>query len=258
MPSPFPGMDPFIESQHWEGFHHQLISVIAEHLVPQIRPKYYALPQERVYVEWSENGGGRTIQPDVTVAGDESSRVSPARRAGAVATVEPVIVALPAPETIKDSFLSIRSRATDEVVTVIEVLSPTNKRRGADARAEYLAKRHEVLASETNLVEIDLLRGGQRLPVSEDLPPGDYYAFVCRGNRRYEAEVYAWPLQATLPSIPIPLKPEDADVRLDLQAALATSYDRLGFDYSLDYGRDVVPSLPEREESWLRQVVAGQ
>ena len=141
---------------------------------------------------------------------------------------------------------------------MIEVLSPTNKRRGADARAEYLAKRHEVLGSKTNLVEIDLLRGGERLPVSEDLPPGDYYAFVCRGGRRYEAEVYAWPPQATLPTIPIPLKPEDADVRLELQAALVTSYDRLGFDYSLDYGRDVVPSLSEREESWLREVVAGR
>lgn len=179
-------------------------------------------------------------------------------RLRAVATVEPVIVALSAPETIKDSFLSIRSRAAHEVVTVIEVLSPTNKRRGADARAEYLAKRHEVLASETHLVEIDLLRGGERLPVSGDLPSGDYYAFVCRGERHYEAEVYGWPLQATLPTIPIPLKPEDADARLELQAALTTSYDRLGFDYLLDYGRDVVPALSERAESWLRQVVAGR
>jgi hypothetical protein len=88
------------------------------------------------------------------------------------------------PERVREAFLTIRERETMEVVTVIEVLSPGNKQAGSDGRREYLRKRRDVLLSATHLVELDLLRGGERLPTIEPLPPGDYYAFVCRRQHR--------------------------------------------------------------------------
>lgn len=242
MPSPFPGMDPFIESQRWESFHHQMISVIAEFLVPKVRPKYFAMPEERVYVQWEDGEPYRAIQPDVAVVRGEQPESDIVSEA-VVGVIEPTTVALAVPETIRDSYLTIRDARDEHVVTVIEVLSPTNKRIGAEARAEYLLKRHQILVSSTNLVEIDLLRGGGRLPTSDPMPPGDYYALICRSDHHYQADVYGWPMLHRLPKIPIPLAGGDPDVWLDLQAVFSTVYDRSGFDYALRYNQLPTPEL---------------
>ena len=117
MPSPFPGMDPFIESQRWTSFHDRFIVSLGDALVPQVRPRYVVDVGERVYLE-------------------------------------------------REIFLTLRDRASNEVVTVIEVLSPSNKRPGSDGRKEYLEKRNQVLMSTAHLIELDLLRGGERLPAS--------------------------------------------------------------------------------------------
>jgi len=142
------------------------------------------------------------------------------------------------------------------VVTVIETLSPGNKRTGGDGRREYLRKREEVLGSDTHLVELDLLRGGQRLPMLVPLPAGDYYAIVSRGYRRPRAEVYAWTLRDPLPVIPVPLAKGEPDVPLDLKSAVDTVYDRARYDLSLDYTQALVPPLSEEDRKWVEERLA--
>lgn len=250
MPSPFPGIDPFIEGQDWEGFHHHLIEELHQRLVPCLRPKYIVRVERRLYVEHFVDAPPRTIRPDVLVLGSSDKQTDVAVR-GTVEAETPVICTLPMPEEVSEAFLTVRLRESMEVVTVIEVLSPGNKRRGSDGRREYLAKREALLQSRANLVELDLLRGGQPLPTVEPLPPANFYVFVCRAKRRPRAEVYPWSLRQSLPTIPVPLDQEDPDVMLPLQAAFDAVYDRAGYDYSLDYQATIEPGVDESLQAWV-------
>src|SRR5947209_59877 len=193
MPSPFPGMDPFIEDQKWEDFHTTLIVEIRSALAPRVAPHYVVEVEERVYLEHTPERRGRLIVPDVAVLEtSEPPRPTAGGTATAVAVqIAPAIRTLPMPERVREPFLTLRDRATREVVTVIEVLSPTNKRPHSDGQREYLRKRESVLLSAAHLVELDLLRGGERLPTLEPLPLGDYYVVVSRERKRPQAEVYA-------------------------------------------------------------------
>ncbi len=247
MPSCFPGMDPFVESDEWEGFHHWFTACVAETLTPLVRPYYVVRPERRVYLEHHVDPGPRRIRPDVAImhSGELPTEGSHGRSVGAA-----VVLTVPLPEERREAFLTIRALDTLEIVTVIEFLSPTNKRKGSDGQREYLAKREAILRSGTHLVELDLLRGGVRMPTVESLPPGDYYALVCRGNRRPQAEVYAWTLRDRMGRIPIPLAGTDPDVPLDLQGVFDVVYDRAGYDYSLDYCAALQPPLPEADGAW--------
>ena len=256
MTSPFPGMDPFVEGQDWEDFHTGFIAELAAALVPRIRPKYVARKERRIYVEHSYPADDRLVRADVAVISDERASVESPEPGAARAAVSPVVLHLPMPEERRESFLTLRDRQTMHVVTVIELLSPANKRPGGDGRREYLSKRESVLGSTTHLVELDLLREGERLPTVEPLPPGDYYAFVCR-QRRYQAEVYGWTLRDRLPTIPIPLAGDDPDVRIDLAEVFTSTYDRAGYDYSLDYTRPIQPPLSEPDARWAQAVLVG-
>lgn len=256
MPSPFPGMDPFLEGQAWETFHHGLIAVLLESLTLRVRPRYVVRVEERVYVERDPEHPREIIRPDVSVMEQEGERVV-ARGGGPSTMSAPVLLTVPMPERVREAFLSIRHRDTREVVTIIEVLSPANKRPGGDGRHEYLRRRATVLQSPTHLVELDLLRGGQRLPTVEPLPPADYYALICRGDRRPQVEVYPWTLRQPLPLLPVPLRGEDPDVVLDLQALFQAVHERAGCDYSLDYQLPVEPPLEEPETDWVRALVAA-
>lgn len=250
MPSPFPGMDPFIEGQEWRDFHTLMISEIKRALVPELRPKYVATVEDYVYLV-REIGEPSTIGPDVSIRPsglDDGS--TPARLS--TPTLEPVIVSLPVPDEVEEHYLVIRSHRGGDVVTIVELLSPTNKSagRGGDA---YVSKRENVLLSRrTHLVEIDLLRGGRRMPTEDSLPPGEFYAFVCRTDRYREAEVHAWSLRERLPSVPIPLADGDPDVLLDLQSVFDAVYDGSGYDYVLDYDAEVTPPVDEETAGWIR------
>jgi hypothetical protein len=255
MPSPFPGMDPFIEGQLWEDFHTRLIPILSDLLVPNVRPRYLVRVEERVVVE--NEFGDRTgdIQPDLSVI--EREPVLPPF-SGGVATlpaIAPLTLHLPMPQRQRQAFLTLRARPDMQIVTVIEVLSPTNKRADSVGRIDYLNKRESILETEAHLVELDLLRGGERLPTVEVLPPADYFAFICRGNDRPLAQVYPWSLHHPLPTLPIPLAGDDPDVMLDLGVAFNVLYDRAGYDYSLDYARPGVPPLSAPDAEWVQQVV---
>jgi hypothetical protein len=196
------------------------------------------------------------LRPDVSVA--QTSPEAP-RTEGAVATLTEIataiLVPLPDIEEVRHYFLEIRELTTQRVVTVIEMLSPFNKRIG-DGRTEYLKRRNAILNSDAHLIELDLLREGERVPMGKPLPPADYYAIVSRSYRRPMAEVYAWTIRQKMPTIPVPLLWGEPDVPLDLQGVLTTVYDRAGYDYRLPYDRDPEPPLRAEDAAWAREIIA--
>jgi hypothetical protein len=200
-------MDPFLEGQTWTDFHTEFIGDLRAALVPLIAPAYTANVEERVYVEHSNGGGPTWVRRDVTVA-DDPARAS---GGGGVATLEaPARVRIPLPERRREPFIELRLRDGGEVVSVIELLSPTNKRPGADGYREYRTKRDAVLLSHAHLIEIDLLRGGERLPMVDRLPEADYYVIVSYADRRPDCDVWFWDLPSRLPQIRMPLRsPEE-------------------------------------------------
>jgi hypothetical protein len=252
-------MDPYIERRHWPTFHGRIIAALMDALVQALRPRYAVFTEERIYLEHSPDDGKNKppfILPDLMVA-ETKPAVPYGSRSGA-AVLDPISITLPVPEKVKERYLIVESMETKEVVTIIEVLSPSNKRAGSDGVREYLAKRDAVLMSWTNLIEIDLLRGGLRLPAEKPLPPCDYCAIVSRATQRPSADAYCWSVRDPLPTIPIPLAPEDMDVMLSLQEVFTTVYDRAGYDYSLDYRGEVEPPLGEEDREWVAGVLAGR
>lgn len=260
MPSFFPGMDPFIEGYEWEDFHSRCMTSIADAIVPAVRPDYSVRTERRIYVEHQDyEAVPGQIRPDITIVREMAEgRRRKSQGQSAVATVEPVERSLPGPFEIREKYLVIRQLNSGEVVTVIELLSPSNKRTGSEGREVYLSKRQEIIESPTSLVELDLLRSGERLPTVESLPEGDYYAFVRRSSRRMKVDVYAWPLNHRLPVIPIPLATGDREVSLDLQAVFDGVYDRAGYDYSLRYDHAVVPKLNKPETRWVNGLLKNR
>lgn len=253
MPSPFPGMDPFIENQRWEGFHTSFMTGIRDALVVVLRPRYEVDVETRVYLETRDlEQASRSFIADAGIASTAREHDTPGATGLAVATenlVESRECALPWPEEHREAHLVLRRPHASEVIAVIELLSPTNKLRRAKGRELYLENRMELLMTQAHFVELDLLRGGERMPFSNP-PAGDYFALISRANRRPMASVYGWLLTHRLPVIPIPLAQGDPDVKLDLQAVFDGVYDRAGYDYSLDYGLDVLPVLSESERKW--------
>ena len=256
MPSPFPGMDPYLEGPSWPDFHVLLIAELRTSLSERIRPKYIVEAERRVYLETDPYDPERFIRPDVAIGVQPARKTAGRETSGALAVAEPVTLTLPMPAEHREAYLTIRLRRPRRVVTVIEVLSPMNKKPRTMGREVYTAKRDGVLECKTHLVELDLLRGGERMPTVEPLPPADYYATVSRSDRRPTVDVYPWSLRQPLPSVPIPLEPEDPDVVLDLQAAFSAVYDRACLEYSLDYEGEVEPPLPEADAPWAKTLLA--
>lgn len=252
MPSPFPGMDPFLErADAFHDFHERFVPRIADALTPSIRPKYITQVDENVYVH-KFSGDERALvgRPDVLVLDRNVAREAVATSAKMVAPAYGQV--LPATDQLREAFVKILDRETRELVTVIELLSPTNKNAGPD-RVQYITKRNRLLSSSVHFVEIDLLRAGPRMPI-EDLPACDYCIMVSRERPRVEL----WPigLRERLPEIPIPLQLGDADVRLDLQNLLNDQYEAAGYaDYV--YDNPLQPPLSPEDTAWAEQQVTG-
>lgn len=145
--------------------------------------------------------------------------------AATIQTAEPVLATMALPEEVKERFLTVKTFA-GELVTVVELLSPNNKRTGHEGRRLYLAKREEILWSRVNLVEIDLLLNGERMLLTSPWPLGERFVLVARGTRLGTAEIYPIPQGGALPVIRFPLKPPDDDAALDLQRCLAIVWQR--------------------------------
>jgi hypothetical protein len=248
-------MDPFLEGSMWKDFHHELISEIRHQLVRHLGPKFVARVELRVYIE-RVDVPAKSIEPDVYVTAEPvAAPRATVQGQSSAAVAEPYIVQLPQYEEVEEAYIAIYDAEQREVITVIEVLSPGNKRPGSAARRSYLEKREAILRSWVNLVEFDLLRGGERMPTESPLPPGDYFALVRRAEVRARGEVYHWGLRDRLPPIPIPLTREDPDVVIDLAAAFSTLYDRAGYDRAVSYDLPVEPPLSEAEADWVAGIL---
>lgn len=254
MPSPFPGMDPFTERQRWEGFHARMITALSDQLVPSVRPTYSCDIEKYVFVVADQEEIRKYLAPDVHIAAENPSFGITGD--SQIATLAPAVLTHLEPLEFEQPFLVLRTTDEREVVAVIELLSPWNK-SNTEGKAEYLAKRCTFLHSSVSLIEIDLLRGGSRLGCREPLPKGDYYTYLTRRGGRPHVEVYSWMLPDRLPTIPIPLLPEDGEVQLDLQTAFDVVYDSAGYDYVLKYDAPLSPRLSDGEREWVDGQVAA-
>lgn len=254
-------MDPYLEAPLlWPGVHLNLISEIQTQIARMLRPKYVALAEDRLYISDDEDPGRSVIIPDISIHEQDRYQSLPSFAGdddGGVAVAEPIVLTTLIDTEIREPRLMIYEAATRTVVTVIEVLSPSNKVVGSRGRRTYEAKRDEVMLSPIHLVEIDLLRGGAPLFSGPQLPPCEYRVHVSRDEERPQGRV--WPIRLTqrLPVIPIPLRAPDPDCPLDLQAVLAAIYDRVGYDLVVDYSKEPTPPLSEQQQEWARSFLSN-
>jgi hypothetical protein len=256
MPTLFPGMDPYLERAGlWEDVHTALLVAIRAHLAPLLRPKYIVTVEQRVYQDLTLtalDGDELVGKPDILIVPEQpTARITTPTLP---LEVTPVVAELLTSDELTERFLEIRRVGTNQVVTVIELLSPTNK-RGA-GRQEYLHKRASILASATHLVELDLLRGGKPMPMR--LPAtGDYRLLVSRAAQRPQADVFLFTLRQPIPSFPVPLLPADPEPTVPLNQLLHDLYTQVGYDLFIDYRRPLDPPLAAEDAQWAERLLAA-
>lgn len=258
MPSPFPGMDPYIEGREiWSDFHGDLAGEIRARLNGLIRPRYVARLTPYTTYETLEIERSHNIRPDVGIWEQQASRHM-TREASAVFTPAPATSQVELEFPLELLSVEIQKTDTLELVTAIEILSPVNKKVGHPAYDHYLKKRRDLLYSQVHLIEIDLLRGGRRPPLIEPVPPAPYYITLSRQQERPRVAVYPLQFLDRLPVLPIPLLKPDPDVPLDLGATVAAVYERGGYADLIDYRQPPPPPpLSESETAWINDYLRG-
>jgi hypothetical protein len=251
-------MIPWLErGEVWHDFHTRFIPAAATAIGRLVAPRYFTKIEEQLYVhEPSAQERASLGRPKISV---HPHATHTGGFAGAsVATLdEPATVGLLDNVDIERvRYLEVRDRHSREVVTVVELLSPSNKNVGAD-RTQYVAKVKRILESRTNFIELDFLRGGPRMSWS-GLPPCDYYALVSRAGNRLEdtphADVWAFRLRDPLPRIPIPLRAGEPEPQLDLQSVLNEVYDSSEYPLYI-YDGPPEPPLSAADAQWAEQLL---
>ncbi len=221
MPSPFPGMDPYLEAESlWPQFQKELVKSLYQTLLPGLVDRYRARVGQRQY------------------------------------TVEQVLFTSVRQEEHAEEFIEVRQRGEGRLVTLVDVVSPTNKTIPA-ARQAYLAKRHQAKLGGANLVEVDLVLQGQPLLEfsREGLADLDYAVTVTRAARPDRYEVYSATLHKRLPRFRVPLAGDDRDVQVDLQAVFSETFDRRGFAGKIDYHRPPPTTLRPDDRQWVDELL---
>jgi hypothetical protein len=257
MRSPFPGMDPYLE-QHWRDIHARLILYAGDQLQPQLGRGLRARVEERVVVDDPSEARERGIYPDVRIV--ERSPHERALSGGQTTAVAEHVVIERIVESYTETFLQIIDVPSgNRVVTVIEFLSPTNK-RDQHGKKEYRQKQDELAEANVTLVEIDLLRAGERVfQISEYEVPRNmrttYAACVHRGYDKWNKFIYyALPLRERLKAINIPLRENETEAVLDLQALVDQAYTNGAYD-DIDYAADPVPALSPSDAQWAQEIL---
>lgn len=267
MRSPFPGMDPYIEACGlWKDFHDELVGEIKGALARSVPDHYVVRFGERAYVELvSSHVVGQPDRHDsqaaVAIALAPGKDPSSGAAATAVAEVpatdtadSPIMMRALVEREFRESFVEIYAlRPERRLVTTIEVLSPSNKRYRSPGWVRYGRKRQAHLEGAANLVELDLLRGGRRMPMEDPWPDSPYYVLVAR--RPSAPRCAVWPAYCLqpLPAVPVPLSPPDADVPLALQPMIEAIYERSRYGLDIDYRRRCRPRLDARHAQWLQE-----
>jgi Protein of unknown function (DUF4058) len=254
MKSPFPGMDPFLENPaYWGDFHATFINYWREAIADALPPEYEATLGERVYLMEYDPDARKLGYPDIAVThGDSSASTLPSSTA-AVATLEPVTIPLTILEGPRESYVEVLHLPERSLVTTLELLSPANKEQ--PGRTEYLAKRRALLYQDVHLVELDLLVGGQRLPLQEKPPVADYYYLVSRGDRRPDCQVYRWNFREPLPTLPVPLRRPHPDIMINLADVFNTAYERGRFFRRISYRGALPAFLSEADRQWTEALL---
>jgi hypothetical protein len=255
MPSPFPGMDPYLEDPlYWGGLHAKLIGALDTALNRLLPDGYFADIDEHVWLQ-AEDPDDRLLlgRPDNYVTRPDGAGGRRPRNGG-VAVAEPTTEAvLPIARRETQKYVKIVGPDRSTVVTVVEILSPSNK---ASDRAKYLAKREEYIASRTNLVELDLLRDGMRMPMGRPSSPGgDYYIFVARSAAYPAVQVWQFTVRDAIPNFPIPLRPEDEDVPVPFQSLFEETYETKRYSKRIDYSVPPVPPLRPTDAAWAADLL---
>jgi hypothetical protein len=250
-------MDPFIETSGvWEDFHRRFLDVAAETLLSRLPPGYDARMNE--YFQLINIAGEEPDQkryPDVAVTRQAAKSEAPPAEQPAVGTLEPVVLTHRITwDEESAAWLEIQA-ADGELVTVVELLSPVNKTGGGYQK--YVERRDGFLSRGVSLVEIDLLLRGKRLQFDSALPEGDCYVYFTRGDKPTSTAVYRWRLAAPLPVVPVPLRPPDPDVELDLAAVFSTTYDRGRYERRLKYKSPESSGLEGGNLAWAKSVLAS-
>jgi hypothetical protein len=266
MPSPFPGMDPFLEHPAiFPDLHDRFATELSTAINAVLPGKYYAGLASRVWVEESE----RYVEPDIHLLSTRGPHSEPVDSGGIAiqdevgSKIKPILIQIPHDE-FREPMVEIYTNSGGErLVTHIEVLSLSNKRAGSDGRELYLKKQREILGSEVHLIEIDLLRGGEptiAIPaesLNRKAGPHDYRICLHRYNRKLDYYAYPISLPECLPEIAIPLLPGDPDVHIDLQGVLATCYRTGRYDVRVRYERDrLAPPLTAAQQAWANEILA--
>jgi hypothetical protein len=258
-------MDPYMEEpQIWRGFHHYLADEIVRRLSRDLGTKYYADVEVEVAIEEVTVSQATAVYADAAVL-DRSKGTGmgePAGRAAIAIPEAPVHRAVRLSDEIKLRSVRVVQSASGDLVTTIEILSPFNKRGGGPTEA-YRKKRNRILLSSVHLVEIDLLRGGERPGPEVREPPLDaeYVVLVNRANGPDFRTSEIWPLALSdpLPVIPIPLLPPDPDVALDLSGTVLSIYESYGYERRIDYSREVpLPRIRPEMRRWLDEHLPGK
>jgi hypothetical protein len=247
-------MDPYLEDRSlWPGTHHRLISTICEQLQPLINPRYIAEIEQYTALELIDIVPTRLIAPDVAVI--ERTGASPGMGA-AVIDPPPVVGAVELSVPTRYGRIEIRTTRDESIVTVIEVLSPVNKRPGSEAADAYERKRQELFRTDAHLLEIDLLRSGRRPALATPWPEAMYAILLSRAEQRPSIGIWPLGLVDTLPVVSVPLRYPDPDVALDLGAVLRQVYASGRYDLRLDYRQPPPqPELSLDEASWLDRLL---
>jgi hypothetical protein len=252
-------MDPFLEDPElWPDVHHELISVLRGQINARLRRRYVARIELRVYLAPEDDPSRTLIRiPDLRVEPGSRPEQRLSSALSVVAVSEPIeLTTMHLDDETEEALIKVVEPATREVITVIEVLSPSNKVSGSEGRASYTKKRYEVLRSPAHLVEIDLLRAGK-----PTFPRGkvacDYALHVSRVERRPKGHVWPIYLRNRLPSVAIPLRGNDPDLVIDLQETLATAYDRAAYGDTLQYHGDPIPPLGPEDATWADELLRG-
>jgi hypothetical protein len=254
-------MDPYIEASGlWGDFHPHLIEKICERLADAAPDRYLVRTGERSYLVLVESNGkiSHPFLPDVSVS-TPRGRKKPAKK-GSVALaepagdIEPVTMRAFIEEEHRETFVEIYEAEPEQrLVATVEVLSPSNKRPGTPGWELYQRKRQSLLLGDVNLVEIDLLRGGQRMPMLDPWPDSPYTLLVARARKPQLCKVWRAHFDRPLPAIPVPLAKPDADVLLDLQPMIEAIYLRYRYARSIDYTSPLTPPLGAEEAAWLQK-----
>jgi len=253
MEPPLPGMDPYLERPSlWPDVHAGLIAAMRDQLQARLVPHYIAQITPYVALEQIEIAPTRrAVVPDRGVYERDAPGV-----AAAALTIDapPLLGAAVMAVATCYARIEIRAIGDETLVTAIELLSPVNKRPGAEGADAYEKKRQELFQAGVHLLEIDLLQRGRRPQLARPavLPDEPYFVFLSRAERWPEIAIWPCALHAPLPTVPVPLRAPDPDVPLSLTQVVQQVYRNARYDLQVDYqAAPPPPDLSDRDAAWL-------